>query len=86
MMSVLDRKNITMVNGVIGPKMGQRWSGVEEIVIDWETVYLTNVSRCTKSVFFEMREKVVHFSIPLQINASWSIGFLMVSSATYCFL
>lgn len=32
-MSVLDRKNITMVNGVIGPKMGQRWSGLEEIVI-----------------------------------------------------
>lgn len=31
-MSVLDRKNITMVNGVIGPKIGQRWSGMEEIV------------------------------------------------------
>lgn len=36
--------------------------------------------------FLWMHEKVVHFSIPLQINASWSIGFLMVSSATYCFL
>lgn len=58
MMSVFDRKNIIMVNGVIGLKMGQRWFGMEEIVIDWEIVYLINVLRCMKFVFFECVKKL----------------------------
>lgn len=75
MMSVLDRKNITMVNGVIGPKMGQRWSGVEEIVIDWETVYLTNVSRCTKSVFFECAKKSCTVAYPCKLMRHGQLDF-----------
>lgn len=75
MMSVLDRKNITMVNGVIGPKMGQRWSGMEEIVIDWETVYLTNVSRCTKSVFFECAKKSCTLAYPCKLMRHGHLDF-----------